>query len=221
MPDLALPCLCLVTDRNQCKSRPLEEVVALAVDGGVNMVQLREKDLKASELLPLAIRLRDICKGKALLFINDSLDVALACGADGVQLGEDAVSVAEARSVAGDRILIGSSVHDVEKAIQAEADGADLLIVGTIFPTGSHPEASPAGVIFLEDVHDKVTVPFIGIGGVKESNVEDVIKARASGAAVISAIVASDEPRDAARSIANKMAHAWSARTQTGVKDSK
>ena len=217
MARLDLPCLCLVTDRHQCKGRPLEDVVALAVEGGVTMVQLREKDLEASELLRLAENLRDVIKGKALLFINDRVDVALACDADGVQLGESALPVASARRVAGDRLLIGRSVHDVEGATRAEAEGADLLVAGTVFPTGSHSEAVPAGLELLERIQAKVTIPCLAIGGVNEANVEGVIKAGASGAAVISAIIGSNNPQVAARLMTERMAQAWSVVTYSKI----
>ena len=210
MARLDLPCLCLVTYRHQCKGRPLEEVVTLAVEGGVTMVQFREKDLEASELLKLAENLRDVTKGKALLFINDRVDVALACDADGVQLGESALPVTVARRVAGDRLLIGRSVHDMEGAARAEAEGADLLVAGAVFPTGSHPEVVPAGLWLLERIRAKVTIPYLAIGGVNQANVEGVIKAGASGAAVISAIIASNDPQEAARLMTERMAQAWS-----------
>lgn len=205
MAPLPRPCLCLVTDRAQCASRPLEDVVAQAVEGGANMVQLREKDLPAGQLLALAQRLRQVTQGRALLFVNDRVDVALAAGADGVQLGEEALPVQAARRVAGHRLLVGRSVHSLEGAMAAEADGADLLIVGTIFPTGSHPGATAAGVGLLQQVCQHVKVPFLGIGGIKADNVEAVVSSGAAGAAVITAITLSPDPRRAAQELMEKM----------------
>ena len=111
-PVLPLPIVMLVTDRTACGDRRLEEIVEAAVEGGVNIVQLREKDLPASELYGLALRLRQIVGTQALLLVNDRVDVALAAGAHGVQLGGNALPTDVARALAPD-LLIGRSVHDV------------------------------------------------------------------------------------------------------------
>ncbi|MGH2544557.1 MAG: thiamine phosphate synthase [Ardenticatenaceae bacterium] len=205
-----------MTDRNQCNGRPLDEVVGNAVEGGANIVQLREKDLPAGELLALAERLRAITAGRAMLFVNDRLDVALACGADGVQLGEESLPLEAARKVAGNRLLLSRSVHSVEGAVEAEGApgcaerrGADLLIVGTIFPTGSHPGAEAAGVQLLRQVRERVRIPFLAIGGVNADNIESMIRSGASGAAVISTITRSDDPEGASRELMEKIKGAW------------
>ena len=191
---LATPALCLVTDRRQCEIRPLTQVVERALDGGVNMVQLREKDLPAGELLDLACQLRELTRNRALLFVNDRIDVALACEADGVQLGESSMPLKAARRASGGSLLLGRSVHSVEGSVAAEADGADILLVGAIFPTVSHPKANAAGVELLERVSRNVAIPILAIGGVKADNIASVIRAGASGAAVISAICRSQDP---------------------------
>ena len=132
-PKLPLPCLCLVTDRARAASGDLVDTARAAVEGGVGMIQLREKDLPASELLSLARELRSVTEGRALLIVNDRVDVALLSGADGVQLGEKGLDAASARRLVGPDMLIGRSVHSVEGAAEAEADGADFLVLGTIF----------------------------------------------------------------------------------------
>ena len=217
MATLPLPCLCLVTDRHQCEGRRLEDVVEAAVEGGANMVQLREKDLTAERLFTLARVMRELTRGKALLFINGRLDVALACDADGVQLGEEGLPVDAARQVAGERVLMGRSVHSVEGALEAEAKGADLLVVGTIFPTGSHSGSGPDGIGQLEQVSSRVHIPFLAIGGVTAKNVESVITAGASGAAVITAITRSQDPARATRELTERMKEAWASRARRGV----
>ena len=204
-PALPIPCLCLVTDRRSCAGRPLSEVVARAVDGGVNMVQLREKDLPVSQLLELALQLRDITAGRALLFVNDRVDVALACAADGVQLGEQGMPVDAARDVAGRRLLIGRSVHSVEGAVAAQREGADLLVVGTIFPSESHPGAPAAGLALLRGVGNATRIPFLAIGGLNAGNVASAAAAGAHGAAVITAITRSPNPRRAASRLLAQM----------------
>lgn len=209
MTRLDLPALCLVTDRRRCLGRSLEEVVAAALDGGVGMVQLREKDLPSGQLLVLANRLRALTRGRALLFVNDRVDVALAAEADGVQLGEASMPVRDARQTAGHGLLVGRSVHDVEGAAAAESEGADLLVAGTVFPSESHPGAAVAGTELLERLHRRVTVPFLAIGGVTAGNVAEAMRSGASGGAVITAIAQSNDPAQAARELLGAMRTAW------------
>ena len=154
-----------------------------------------------------ALSLRRLTRGRALLFINDRVDVAVATGADGVQLGEDAMSVDAARK-AGPALLVSRSVHDVEGAVRAERDGADMLVAGTVFPSASHPGARPAGVEFLERLRAQVSVPYIAIGGVTKRNAPAAIAAGASGVAVIGAIARSQDPKRAARALAKSIADA-------------
>ena len=206
-PRLPHPILCLVTDRRQTGGRPLDQVVAQALCGGVNMVQLREKDLPSGQLMETALSLRRLTRGRALLFINDRVDVAVASGADGVQLGEDAMTVDAARK-AGPGLLVSRSVHDVEGAVRAERDAADMLVAGTIFPSESHPGGLPAGVKFLKRLRSEVSVPYIAIGGVTEHNALSAIAAGASGVAVIGAIARSQDPKCAARALAKSIADA-------------
>ncbi len=218
MPSILLPALCLVTDRRRLPvGRRLEEVVERAVEGGATMVQLREKDLSAAEMFALACRLREVTRGKALLFINDRVDVALASEADGVQLGEEGLPVDAARRASGGGLLLGRSVHSVEGAAAAEAEGVDMVVVGTIFESESHPAASAAGVGLLRRVSDRVRVPVLAIGGVTSANVSSAIAAGASGAAVIGDIMVSDNPERAARALVDRMSKMWSARAPRTV----
>ncbi len=218
MPSIHLPVLCLVTDRRRIAGgRRLEEVVERAVEAGATMVQLREKDLPAAEMFSMACRLREVTRGKALLFINDRVDVALACEADGVQLGEQGLPVEAARRASGGGLLLGRSVHSVEGAVAAETEDADMLIVGTIFESESHPAASAAGLGLLRRVGDRVSVPALAIGGVTSANVSTVIAAGASGAAVIGDIAASDDPEQAARALVERMNKMWSARASGAI----
>ncbi|MCE2463806.1 MAG: thiamine phosphate synthase [Dehalococcoidia bacterium] len=215
---IPIPCLCLVTDRRLCNSDPeaLERRVAGAVRGGVNMVQLREKDLPGGLLLELAVRLRKATNGSALLFVNERVDVALASRADGVQLGEGGLPPEAARKVAGENLIVGRSVHSVESALAAEGEGADFLVVGTIFPTGTHPGAEPEGPRLLSRIMDRVSIPFAGIGGISAANVGEVMGAGSSGAAVISTILAAEDTEQAARDLKSAIDRAWSRRS-TGV----
>ena len=198
MPRLPEPCLALVTDRRLClPGHSLAVAVSAACDGGLDMVQLREKDLPGGALLTLAQELREATRDRALLIVNERVDVALACGADGVQLGEEALPVEEARRLLGSDALIGRSVHSVAGAVEAEASGADYLVVGPIYATPSHPESEGAGTALLEQVLRSVAIPFLAIGGVDASNIGEVARAGASGAAVVRAVIAAPDPAQA------------------------
>ena len=195
------PLLCLVTDRRRCNGRSLDDVVDAAADGGVGLVQLREKDLPAAELYSLALRLKDVIGDRVLLFVNDRVDVALAVGADGVQLGEQALPLEAAKRISDGRLLLSRSVHSVAGALEAESQGADLLTLGTIFPTASHPGVHTGGLELVKSVADAVSAPFLAIGGIDASNVGDVIGQGAIGAAVITAITMADDPAGAASAL--------------------
>jgi thiamine-phosphate pyrophosphorylase len=207
-PVLPLPIVMLVTDRHACGVRRLEDVVEAAVEGGVNMVQLREKDLSAGDLYGLSLRLRQIVGTQALLLVNDRVDVALASGAAGVELGGTSLPTEIARRLAPG-LLIGRSVHDVAHAAEAVADGADLLVVGTMFASRSHPGQTPAGPSLVRKVAALSTVPLIGIGGITPANATQVIAAGAGGVAVISAIALASDPRDAAARLVAAVNEAW------------
>jgi thiamine-phosphate pyrophosphorylase len=174
-------------------------------------VQLREKDLPAGALLALAKRLRVRIEGRALLFVNDRVDVALASEADGVQLPEDGLPVAEAYRLAGVALLVGRSVHDVEGAVAAAEAGADLLIAGTIYPSRSHPEGVVAGPALITQI--RMALPrysglLLGIGGITKENVTEVLAAGADGVAVISALLGAPDVRQAAQELRGAMGSA-------------
>ncbi|MYE55172.1 MAG: thiamine phosphate synthase [Chloroflexi bacterium] len=202
---LPYPSLCLVTDRLRCNGRSIECVVDAAIDGGVNIVQLREKDLPAAELYSLALRVKDIVGNRALLFVNDRVNVASAADVDGVQLGESALPIEAARRVAGKNLLIGRSVHSVSGAMEAESQGADLLTLGTIFPTASHPGVRTGGTELVKEVASAVSIPLLGIGGIDASNAKQVMKEGAAGVAVITAISTARDPALAATDLCNAM----------------
>jgi thiamine-phosphate diphosphorylase len=204
-----VPCLCLVTDRKLCSDESLEERVAAAVSGGVDMVQLREKDLPAEELLKLALRLRTITQGKALLVINDSLDVALAVEADGLHLPQESPLVRQARQMAPPDFLIGKSVHDHSSASVAYQEGADYLILGTIFPTASKPGVAPGGIPRVFKVASTVAAPVLAIGGVNSHNIASVIGAGAYGVAVSSAILGATDAKGAAQELKEALVAVW------------
>ena len=200
------PALCLVTDRRICPPDELPGRVAAAVAGGVDIVQLRDKEEPGGALLEIAIALREVTRGSALVLVNERADVAAACGADGVQLGEAAMPTASVRPILPESSIIGRSVHSVEGATQAEASGADFLLVGTMFATRSHPGEEPSGPGLLERIRTAGGgIPLLAIGGITADNVAQVMRAGADGAAVITAILASPDPERAASQIKSAM----------------
>jgi thiamine-phosphate pyrophosphorylase len=192
--------LMLVTDRRRATA-DLVEPISKALDGGVNLVQIREKDMPAGELLALARRLRGITAGRALLLVNDRADVAHLCGADGVHLGEDGLPTSAARSWLPSTMLVGRSVHSVAAARQAELDGADYLIAGMLFPSRSHPERPAAGISLLEEIVRRVKIPVLGIGGIGPAEATQCCQAGAAGVAVIDAILGAPDPELAAAAL--------------------
>jgi len=189
------------------------------------MVQIREKDLPGDEILKLAAAIQKAVAGKAVLIVNERVDVALAAGADGVQLGEDALPIAPVRRLVGPQALIGRSVHSAEGAEKAVAEGADFLVAGTMYTTRSHPGINPVGPSLIRDIARQLTeasnpLPVIGIGGITEDNLGEVIRAGASGVAVITSILASPNPREAARGLKNAMLDTWQGGLSSAAKKS-
>src|SRR4051794_3258765 len=148
------------------------------------------------------MELRSSLRPETLLIVNDRLDVALLAGADGVQLGEAGLPVAEARRVAPERFLLGRSVHSVDGAIRAAEDGAGYLLAGTIFPSRSHPGGGTHGTELIRAIRARTGLPLIAIGGINASNVADVMDAGADGVAVISAVLGESNPWQSASALA-------------------
>ena len=173
--------------------------------GGVDLVQLREKDLPGGILLDLARRIKDLIGDSALLVINERVDVAVAAGANGVQLGEVGLPTTVARNMLGENVLIGRSVHSVAGANRAAEQGVDFLLVGTMFASRSHPVEEPAGPGLVRDIASQSQLPLIGIGGIDATNAAEVMGAGAQGVAVIRSILALDDPKNAAQQIKQAM----------------
>ncbi len=203
---LPRPCLMLVTDRSLCAGADgLVAAVEDAVQGGANAVQLREKNLPSEDLLTLARRLRRATLGRALLLVNGPLGVALTAEADGVHLPEGSPAVRRPR----EGFLVGRSVHSAEAARRAEAEGADYLIAGPVYETTSHADRDPAGLTLIREVTAGVGVPVLAIGGVNADRVEEVVRAGASGVAVISAVLGRTDRRDATGELRRALDAAW------------
>jgi thiamine-phosphate diphosphorylase len=183
----------------------LSEIAREALAGGARLLQLRDKTREKSQQLPLARALRELCEQQGALFIvNDYADLALTCGAHGVHVGQKDQPVAVVRKLVPREMIVGCSTNDVAEARAAEAAGADYVSVGRLFPTGSKDDTRPASLDTLRAVKAAVGVPVCGIGGIDETNIDDVLAAGADIVAVIAAVVAAEDPQEAARRLASR-----------------
>ena len=186
-----LPSLYLISDRSQTGNRPLLEALEFALEGGLRLIQLREKDLPARDLFELAGRVRQLTRRfGAKLLINDRVDIAIAVDADGVHLPASSFNPMEARKLIGSNKLIGLSAHSAQGAIIAEREGADFVTFSPVYYTPSKADyGEPQGLESLEEVCSKVSIPVYALGGIKRENVRDLMGRGASGVAMISAIL--------------------------------
>ena len=193
----------MIIDPSACGGRDPLEVARAALEGGARLLQLRDKAREKGLQLPLAQSLASLCREAGALFIvNDHADLAVAAGADGVHLGQKDLPVAAVRRIVGRDMILGASTNDVDEARKAEADGADYVSVGRLFETGSKEDTRPATTETLSAVIAAVSVPVCAIGGINESNIDEVIAAGADMAAVIGAVCVAPDPRAAARGLA-------------------
>lgn len=201
--------LCLVTDRALVTGL-LEEVVETCLGAGLKAVQLREKDLPARDLLSAASALREsIMRHGARLIVNDRADVALACGADGVQRTGASLPVAALRAITPPGFLIGASVHSLAEARGAEPEGADFLLFGPVYDTPSKRQyGPPQGLAALERVAASVRLPVFAVGGITPARVAEVTTAGASGVAVIGAVLSAPRPADAVKAFLDALGRA-------------
>jgi len=180
----------------------MEAVVKGALEGGVRLIQSREKSLSDRDWLQIARKLREWTEAAgALLIINDRPDIALLCNADGVHVGQEELTVHDARQIVGADRLIGVSTHSIAQARQAVMDGADYLGVGPTFPSATKTFTDFPGLALIREVRDEIEVPWFAIGGIQTNNVSQVCQAGAQRVAVSSAICNSALPAEVARQL--------------------
>jgi thiamine-phosphate pyrophosphorylase len=198
--------LYVIIDPEVTEGRAEEEIARLAIEGGARLIQLRDKQRPKGTQLEVAQRLREVCARAGVpLIINDHLDVALAAGADGVHLGQKDLPVAVVRRLVPRGFIVGCSTNNPEEAQRAQADGASYVSVGRLFPTGSKLDTRPATADTVRAVKQAVDIPVAAIGGITEENIEAVLAAGADMVAVISAVVAAPDVREAARRLADRI----------------
>jgi thiamine-phosphate pyrophosphorylase len=175
-------------------TKSVKETARLVIDGGADTIQLREKTISDSEFISLAGEVRDITtKRGSLLIINDRVHVAREINADGVHLGQQDMSVLDARDIIGHEKVIGVSTHSVVQARQAQKDGADYIAIGPIYPTRTKDYEPSVGIQIIREISNTVNIPIIAIGAITLENLDEVLSAGASRIAVCSAIIGSKD----------------------------
>ena len=190
------------TDRTWLGGRSLEEAVEQAILGGVTCVQLREKDMDDDELIEEASKLAEIChRHNVPLIVNDNFIAAMKSGADGVHVGIEDAPVKEIRRIAGENFIIGATAKTVEQAKRAEAEGADYLGVGAVFPSPTKKNALRITPDMLREICSSVKIPAVAIGGISHDNVREIKDCGQVGIAVVSAVFAAEDIRKAAEEL--------------------
>lgn len=192
--------LYLVTDRSLSLNRPIEYVVEEAVKGGVTMVQLREKECSSKEFYEQAIKLKECLRPYEIpLIINDRLDIALACDADGLHIGQNDIPYKTARKLLGKNKIIGLSVENINDAIEANALDVDYIGISPVFGTPTKTDTAQAlGLHGVREISQISQHPNVSIGGINSTNTKDIICAGSDGISVVSAIMSANNPQQAA-----------------------
>ena len=191
-----------VTDRSWLRGQTLIGQAEAAIRGGATCVQLREKELDEGDFLREAMEMKELCRRYGIpLFINDNVEIAIACGADGVHIGQHDAPAAEVRKRIGSGMMLGVSAQTVEQALKAQTDGADCLGVGAVFSTGTKKDADDVDHKTLKAICDAVDIPVVAIGGINRNNISMLAGSGIDGVAVVSAIFAAEDIEEAAREL--------------------
>ncbi len=183
-----------VTDRAWTGKQSLYEQVECALKGGVTCVQLREKEMGQEEFLEEAKEISALCKQYGVpLFINDNVEVAIQCQADGIHVGQEDMAAAQVRKKVGDGMMIGVSVHSVQEALDAVQNGADCLGVGAMFSTSTKKDAEVLPKEVLREICAAVDIPVVAIGGIGKSNLLELAGTGVDGVALVSAIFSAED----------------------------
>ena len=191
-----------VTDRAWTGKQSLVEQVESALRGGATCIQLREKDLNEEEFLAEALQISALCKRYQVpFFVNDNVEIAIQCKADGVHVGQEDMSAAKVRQRVGDDMMIGVSVHSVKEALTAVKNGADCLGVGAMFGTSTKKDADVLSKDVLRNICAAVTIPVVAIGGINRSNLLQLSGTGVDGVALVSAIFSAKDIEQECRTL--------------------
>ena len=202
---IPIPCLCLIVDPNRIQIEKCPKIVDAAINGGVNMVQLRAKNLSYEDRLSLALDLKESTAGRAMFIINNDIELALTVAAHGVHFKESFNKVSERVASFTQPFVVGQSVHSLKSALKAENNGVDYVIAGTMYPSQSHPSKRPEGTRLLQEIVSSLQIPCLGIGGINKTNVGKVINMGAKGVAVIGAISDASNPSSSTKTLADNI----------------
>ena len=199
--------LCLITDTVIQNKYTHIQIAKLAIKGGADIIQLRDKLLPTGELINIAKKISKLCREHKVLFIvNDRTDVALAADADGVHLGKDDIPLKDARKLLGSRKIIGGTAHSLKEALLRQKEGADYIGFGHIYPTKTKYKPEKAkGTKLLAEVVRKIKIPVIAIGGISPGNINEVAATGVHGAAVIGSVLNSKEPVKVLKELKKKL----------------
>ena len=194
------PTLYFITDSTGFSEEEFLRRIKAALDGGITLMQLREKDRSTREYIDIAGKVHELSKAYNVpLIIDDRIDVAMAVGAEGVHLGQSDMPVATARKIAGPGLIIGATTKTVEQAREAEDQGADYLGVGAIYPTTTHVNTRITSVETLKEICKEVSIPVNAIGGLNKTNLGVLENTGISGICVVSAIMKAPDPKAVAQ----------------------
>jgi len=201
----------IITDTTLSPGRTHVDIARAALAGGAGVIQLRDKNLSAAAQTPIAREIASMTRAAGALFlVNDNVGVALDSQADGVHVGQADTPVREARDRLGPDAVIGGSATTLHEALTAQADGADYIGVGPVFPTDTKQDAGhPVGLDLIAEVRRAVNIPIVAIGGLTGGSVRAVLAAGADGAAFVSEVVRAPDMELATRAIAAAMAAAY------------
>ncbi|WP_179887124.1 thiamine phosphate synthase [Bacillus sp. AFS088145] len=191
--------LYLVTDRDVLGSRELVQSVEEAIKGGTTIVQIREKNCSSLDFYKIAMQVKEVTsKYNVPLIINDRLDIALAIKADGLHIGQEDLPLTVARKIVGEDMIIGVSASTLEEAMIAQEQGADYVGIGSVYPTSTKLDAKYLALDELRRIREAVKIPIVGIGGINEKNVSELMETNIDGVAIVSAILGKEDIKSAA-----------------------
>lgn len=188
-----------VTDRRWLGDKTIASQVEKSIEGGVTCIQLREKELDDEKFLNEALEIKKICNRYNVPFIiNDNVEVALKCGADGIHVGQSDMNAGSLRRLVGEEMIIGVSAGTVDEALEAAANGADYIGTGSVFVTSTKDDADHVTYDTLKEICSAVEIPVVAIGGITRENVQELQGSGVDGIAVVSALFAQEDIKSAA-----------------------
>lgn len=197
-----------ITDRTWLNGRSFEDVVEQSLMGGVDMVQLREKNLDFNSFLESAIKIKKLTEKYGVpLIINDNIEVCRQSNADGVHIGQGDTPLSKAREILGKDKIIGVTAKTIQQALEAQLNGADYLGVGAMFGSTTKKDAIPLTFEQLADIRKSVTIPIVAIGGINADNINKFANTNVDGIAVVSAIYGQNDIKSATENLLNKISN--------------